>query len=200
MTDSKVQLYEWYAFRKNCYWDWEFHLCTSDPRADKLSSFCIREEHPTFPCDLYIWHFHWCSLTHPTGNIASFTLNKSEVKEENKGIFQQMAQTPQLYHCRPKRLTFLHHKITIKLYANGTSANINCSIFSDIKWIVPFFFFWFFFAMYGVDSKHLTCFTNNNLFNQYSHQKLDSSFRYNSGIKSQGLLFQGAKLQNKITD
>ena len=54
--------------------------------------------------------------------------------------------------------------------------------------------------MYGVDSKHLTCFTNNNLFNQYSHQKLDSSFRYNSGIKSQGLLFQGAKLQNKITD
>lgn len=81
-------------------------LCT-DPQADKLSSFCIREEHPIFPCDLYIWHFHWCSLTlHPTGSIASFTLNKSEVKEENKGIFQQMAQTPQLYHCRSKRLIF----------------------------------------------------------------------------------------------
>lgn len=39
------------------------------------------------------------------------------------------------------------------------------------------------FAMYGVDSKHLTYFTNKNLFNQYSHQSqtahLDTAVKQN---------------------
>ena len=102
--------------------------------------FALETNIPHFACDLNTWHFHCSSRTlHPNGSVASFTLNKSEVKEENKGIFQQMAQIPQLYNCWSKRLTFLHHKIGIKLYANGTSAHIKHSIFSDIKWIVSLF-------------------------------------------------------------
>lgn len=107
-------------------------------QADKLSAFCVREEHPTL-C-LWFEYLTFPSHTlHPNGSIVSSTLNKSEVKEENKGIFQQMAQIPQLYHCWSKRLTFLHHKIGIKLYANRTSAHIEHSIFSDIKWMVSLF-------------------------------------------------------------
>lgn len=101
--------------------------------------FTLEKSIPHFAWDLYIWHFQWCSLTlHPNGSISSFPLNKSEVKEEKKGIFRQMAPISQLYHCWFRRLTFLHHKISTTLYANGTSEHIRHSRFSDIKWIVSF--------------------------------------------------------------
>lgn len=115
---------------------------TSTLQSHRLISylqFPLEKNIPHFACDVYIWHFQRCSLTlHPNGSIAAFALNKSEVKEENKGIFRQMAQLPQLYHCWSRKLTFLHHKISIKLYANGTSEYISHSRFSDIKWTVSF--------------------------------------------------------------
>lgn len=115
---------------------------TSAPQTHRLISylqFTLEKSIPHFACDLYIWHFQGCSLTlHPNGSISSFTLNKSEVKEEKKEIFWQMAPISQLYHCWSRRLTFLHHKISTTLYANGTSEHIKHSRFSDIKWIVSF--------------------------------------------------------------
>jgi hypothetical protein len=113
---------------------------TWEPQADKLSAITLEKNILHFACDLYFWLYQWCSFTLPLkSSIASFTLNKSEVKEENKGIVQQTAKNPQLHHCWSGTPTFLHHKISIKLCANRTWEHMNHGRVADIKRTVSHF-------------------------------------------------------------